>query len=204
MPCISRYTRYKRVNVLGQIEFIMSRDYKKHDYLINMHGSLVEARNDGPHVDERRYAYLLKLTSTGTFVMGIWNVIKIFMDMFIDTEDIFLPEGVPIAISVVIDAIILGFFFILAISFRYLIWKDAGKEVSDGKERYGYIVCAIVLMIYGVYAIVSFIRSLVNNDFTGYDITKFVFDLTSMIFLSELLYSAFKLRKVRKKIAERA
>ena len=94
----------------------MSRDYKKHDYLINMHGSLVEARNDGPHVDERRYAYLLKLTSTGTFVMGIWNVIKIFMDMFIDTEDIFLPEGVPIAISVVIDAIILGFFFILAIS----------------------------------------------------------------------------------------
>jgi hypothetical protein len=169
-----------------------------------MHGSLVEARNDGPHVDERRYAYLLKLTSTGTFVMGIWNVIKIFMDMFIDTEDIFLPEGVPIAISVVIDAIILGFFFILAISFRYLIWKGAGKEVSDGKEWYGYIVCAIVLMIYDVYAIVSFIRSLVNNDFTGYDITKFVFDLTSMIFLSELLYSAFKLRKVRKKIAERA
>ena len=201
MPCISRY---KRVNVPGQIEFIMNRDYKKHDYLINMHGSLVEARNERRYVDERRYAYLLKLTSTGTFVMGIWNVIKVFMGMFSDIGDELLPEGIPVAVSVFGNVIILGFFFFLAISFRYFIWKGAGKEVRDGKERYGYIVCAIILMAYGVFAIASFIRHLVNNDFTGYDITKFIFDLTSMFFLSEMLYSAFKLRKVRIEIAERA
>ena len=169
-----------------------------------MHDSLIEAGNDGPHVDERRYADLLRLTSTGTFVMGLWNVIKIFMNMFSDIGDELLPEGVPVAVSVFGDAIILGFFFVVAISFRYFIWRSAGKEVSDGKKRYGYIVCAIVLMAYGVYAIVSFIRKVIDNDFTGFDITKFVFDFTSMIFLSELLYSAFKLREVRKELAESA
>ena len=97
-----------------------------------MHGSLVEARNDRPHVDERRYAYLLKLTSTGTFVMGIWNVIKIFMDMFSEIGDKLLPEGVPIAFSVVSDAVLISFFFVLAMSFRLFIWKGAGKEVRDG------------------------------------------------------------------------
>ena len=181
---------------------ILGKDYKKYDYLINTHDSLVEARNDKLHVDERRCAGILKLTAGGTFVMGIWSLIKAFMEVLGEIGDEFHSNGLPYFANLFGVAIVFAVFFCIAILFRFIIWKSASKEAEDGKKRNGYIACAVFLMAYGVYSVVYFIQKAKSKDVSGYDITKLIFDLTSFVILCELLHSAFKLRKVREEIAE--
>ena len=178
------------------------KDYTKQEYLINTHDSLVKANNDGLHVDERRYASTLKLTAGGTLAMGIWSLIKAFLEMFSEMGDDLGFEGLPLFISAFGAVFVFAVFFVIAISLRYMIWKGASKEAEDGKKRNGYIVCAIVIMAYVVYAVVYFVQKVINKDADGYEITKLIFDITSFVFLCELLHSTFELRKTRKEIAE--
>ena len=140
------------------------KQYKQQDYLINQYPSFIEARNDKLHVDERRYTKLLKTTAGGTLAMGIWSVIRSFMNAFEGTDEFFNVEGVQLVANIIGTMIIALLFFIAGISLRYIIWRGALKEATDGKRRYGYIVCAIVLMLYGVYAIVAFFYDLIKKN----------------------------------------
>ena len=93
--------------------------------------------------------------------------------------------------------LLFAFFFVIGISFRYIIWRGARREAESGRKRNGYIVLAFFLLTYGVYAIVSFIYRAAVKGTDAQDVLKFVFDATSFAILCELISSAFRLRKVR-------
>ena len=181
----------------------LRKEYKEHDYLINTYGSFAEARNDKFHVDERRYSSILKLTANGTLIMGIWSLIKCFMEMIGDMGSEILADEVPLLIAIFGSAVVIGFFFMIGISFRYLVWRGACKEAASGKSTNGYIACAIILLAYGVYAVAYFIYHAVRKEADVQGVLKLIFDVTSFIILCELIASAFRLRKVRKEIAAR-
>ena len=176
---------------------VRKKEYKKHDYLINTYGSFAEARNDKDHVDERRYSSILKMTAGGTLVMGIWSLIKCFMGVLGDVENELVAKEVPVLIAIFGSALLFAFFFVIGISFRYIIWRGARREAESGRKRNGYIVLAFFLLTYGVYAIVSFIYRAAVKGTDAQDVLKFVFDATSFAILCELISSAFRLRKVR-------
>lgn len=179
------------------------KEYKEHDYLINKYGSFAEARNDKFHVDERRYSSILKLTANGTLVMGIWNLIKCFMGMIGDMGSEIIADEVPLLIAIFGSAVVFAFFFMIGISLRYLVWRGACREASSGQSKNGYIVCAIILLAYGVYAVAYFIYQAVRKEADVQAVLKLIFDVTSFVFLCELIASAFRLRKVRKEITAR-
>ena len=181
---------------------ILRKEYIKHEYLINTYGSFAAARNDKNHVDERRYAGILRLTAGGTLVMGIWSLIKAFMQMLGEIGDDLHSGELPYFISLFSAVFVFAVFFVIAISFRFIIWKSASKEAEDGKKRNGYIVCALALMAYGIYSVAYFIQKVISKDVDGYDITKLIFDMTSFVILCELLHCVFRLRKVRDEIAK--
>lgn len=166
---------------------LLKRDYRIDDYQINTHESLADAKNDRLHVDERRYASLLKLTAGGTLVMGIWSMLKILMNTF----------TIPVS-----GAASFAVLFAIVIFLRYTVWTGASKEANDGKRRTDYIACTLILLAYGVFTVIRLIRDLISRAVTGQDISGFIFDLTSMILLCEVLHSAFRLRKVREGTAE--
>ena len=178
------------------------KKYTQHDYLINTHGSSAEARNDQLHIDERRYASTLKLTGSGTLVMGIWSLLKTFLSVSGEMGDKIRSDEMPYFIAVFGVTIVFVVMFVIGISLRYIVWKGARRESAGGRKRNGYIVCALVLMAYGVYVVWGFISNLINGETDGYAITKLIFDVTSFIILMELLISAFRLRKVRAEIAD--
>ena len=89
----------------------LRKEYKEHDYLINTYGSFAEARNDKFHVDERRYSSILKLTANGTLIMGIWSLIKCFMEMIGDMGSEILADEVPLLIAIFGSAVVIAFFF---------------------------------------------------------------------------------------------
>ena len=182
---------------------ILRKEYKEHDYLINTYGSSTEAKNDKYHVDERRYSSLLKMTAGGTLIMGIWSLIKSYMGAMSEMESELLADGIPVLIAVFGSAFVFVFFFVIGISFRYMIWKGARREADSGQKRNGYIVCAIILLAYGVYAVTSFAYRAVCKGTDAQDVLKFMFDVTSFVILCELVSSAFRLRKVREEIKAR-
>ena len=178
------------------------KQYKQHEYLINDPPSFIEARNDLLHIDERRYSKKLKTTASGTLVMGIWSILRTFLSTFDNLGDIFSTKGGELAAAIFGATIVFVLFFVIGISFRYMIWRGAVREAEDGKKRYWYIVCALVLVTYGIYAVGSFIYKLIDTrEIEVEGIIIFVFDLTSFILLCELLNSSFRLRKARKEMA---
>jgi hypothetical protein len=88
-------------------------------------------------------------------------------------------------------------FFVIGISFRYMIWRGARKEADSGRKRNGYIACAIILLAYGLYEVASFIYRAVWKGTDAQDVLRLIFDATSLIIVCELIASAFRLRKVR-------
>ena len=181
----------------------LTKEYKEHDYLINTYGSFTEARNDKGHVDERRYAGILKLTADGTLIMGIWSLIKGYMETLSDMGSELIAGGIPVLIAIFGSVFAFALFFVIGISFRYMIWRGARKEADSGRKRNGYIACAIILLAYGVYAVAYFIYQAVRKEADVQGVLKLIFDVTSFIILCELIASAFRLRKVRKGITAR-
>ena len=175
----------------------LRKEYKEHDYLINKYGSFAEARNDKFHVDERRYSSILKLTATGTLIMGIWSLIKCFMGMLGEMGSELIGDEVPLLIAIFGSVFAFALFFVIGISFRYMIWRGARKEADSGRKRNGYIACAIILLAYGLYEVASFIYRAVWKGTDAQDVLRLIFDATSLIIVCELIASAFRLRIVR-------
>ena len=175
----------------------LRKEYKEHDYLINTYGSFTEARNDKGHVDERRYAGILKLTADGTLIMGIWSLIKGYMETLSDMGSDLIADGIPVLIAIFGSVFAFALFFVIGISFRYMIWRGACKEADSGRKRNGYIACAIILLAYGLYEVASFIYRAVWKGTDAQDVLRLIFDATSLIIVCELIASAFRLRKVR-------
>lgn len=160
----------------------LRKEYKQHDYLINTYGSFKEAKNDKGHVDERRYAGTLKLTARGTLIMGIWSLIKSFMGVLGDMENELMAEEVPVLIAIFGSALGFAFFFVIGISFRYIIWRGARREAESGRKRNGYIILAFFLLTYGVYAIASFVYRAAVKGTDAQDVLKFVLMLPRLLF----------------------
>lgn len=144
---------------------------------------------------------MLKMTANGTLVMGIWSLLKTFMNVFGDMGDELRTDEMPYFIAVLGVTIVFVVMFVIGISFRFIVWKGARREAESGKKRNGYIVCTVLLMAFGVYIGSSFIRKIIRGEAGGYDIIEIVLDITSFIILLQLLICAFRLRKVRKEIA---
>ena len=180
----------------------LRKEYKEHDYLINKYGSFKEAKNDKGHVDERRYAGTLKSTARGTLIMGIWSLIKSFMGMLGENASAFKASGDPALIAIFGSVVVFAVVFVIGISLRFIICRGACREAASGKKKNGYIVCAIMLLTYGVYAVAYFIYQVFSKNADAQDILKFVFDVTSFVILCELIASAYRLRKVRDELED--
>lgn len=172
--------------------------------MINMHGSLAEARNDKNHVDERRYANLLSLTAVWTFMMGIFNLLECIMSVLGGLGDEFKTSGLVFLISVFVVVILSIVFASVQILFRYMIWKGARKEAEKGQEKNGYLAVAVLLTALGAYKTGMFIYRIFFKTVESAEVAEFLFGLMSLIVLCELLFSVFKLRKVRREMAASA
>ena len=185
------------------------KTYKFNDYSINRYSSLVAANNDSLHVDERRYSNMLRVTANGILYMGIWTFIKLCMRMLDEIRgeisEMYEPGNMVAVIiaGAVVTLLLFALFLFVDLFFRFIVWKGAQREALSGKKSNAFVVCAIVLMLYGAYAIGSFFYFLFKRSgIEGDDVIKFVFDLTSFVLLWSMLSSSFKLRKIRFKIDE--
>ena len=160
--------------------------------------------NSEKRISIRKYHNQLKVTSNGGIILGLWSIFKTFL-MTVSGYEV---EGLENFERTTINVVFLCIFYaiLLAIDFRIrlVIWRGAREEAYGRKKNNRYLVLAIILIFLSVLSMVSIIWAFITKqeDDLSLTFTSFLVEITSFVILCELVYSGFKLRRIRADIAE--
>lgn len=153
---------------------------------------------------ERKYRkWQSSLIVTGKIIiaMGIWDVIRTFVDYFIRTDQSAendLNNNIGIRIFMFIMIAIL-------ISIRMFVGYSAVSEGKGGKKRYLYLVISVIMIGVNVIGAISFISSMFKS-LIGIDtaLVSCLFDILSAASLIEMFISSIMVKSIGKKLKEEA
>lgn len=160
--------------------------------------------NSENRISIRKYHNQLKVTSNGVIILGLWSIFKTFL-MTVSGYEV---EGLENFERTTINVVFLCIFYaiLLAIDFRIrlVIWRGAREEAYGRKKNNRYLVLAFILILLSVFSIFSIIRAFITKqeDDLSLTFTSFLVEITSFVILCELVYSGFKMRRIRAEIAE--
>ena len=172
--------------------------------------------NDIDHILIRRSQNTLIVVGTGTILFSVWTVVKT-LGMIILLKD----ESVA-AIRKAVDEsgfklsdqslfyIVLAFTLIAMILFlavRIFIGLSAISEGRGFRRRNGYLVLAVIMISISITAIVGNFFSaksqepllVLSNDTS---LSAHIVEFTSVVMLVELVFSAIRIRRVRKRVRQ--
>lgn len=153
----------------------------------------------------RKYQNTLIITSTGVLFFGIWSMLKTILTLVLSTPDSLLSytdgyTGIPGFILLVVSA--LGF-LVVDLLFRFFIWRSASAEGSGQRKNSAYLILSGLLMILELISLFSTILSLPGSKETLLtSIVSLAVEITSIVTLAQLIYSAFVVRKLTRKITQ--
>lgn len=157
-------------------------------------------------IELRRRRINLSTLGTGVVAFGVWNVLKTILYIFTSPVSFFDAEdaGAYGAVVILIFYAFLGLLLTLDLSLRLYIGLSARAEGRGRRKGSGYIIAAAILfaMTAAYYAAAWVTHSntrLENQAALDYYVSMFV-DITAMIMLGDLLYTAVRARKLEKQM----
>ena len=157
-------------------------------------------------IELRRRRINLSTLGTGVVAFGVWNVLKTMLYIFASSVSFYDAKdaGEDAAVVSLIFHVLLGLFLALDFSLRLYIGLSARAEGKGRRKGNGYIVAAAILFAMSA---ASYIIAWATNSSTrmenqaalDYYVSLFV-DITAMITLGDLLYTALRTRKLEKQM----
>lgn len=157
-------------------------------------------------IELRRRRINLSTLGTGVVAFGVWNVLKTILYIFaspvnfVDVDD----AGAYGAVVSLISYALLGLLLALDLSLRLYIGLSARAEGRGRRKGSGYIIAAAALFaMTAAYYVAAWVTHsntrLENQAALDYYVSMFV-DITAMIMLGDLLYTAIRARKLEKQM----
>jgi hypothetical protein len=157
-------------------------------------------------IELRRRRINLSTLGTGVVAFGVWNVLKTMLYLFASSVNFYDAKdvGADAAAVSLIYYVLLGLLLALDFSLRLYIGLSARAEGKGRKKGSGYIVAAAVLLAMSAasYIIAWATHSstrMENQAALDYYVSLFV-DITAMVMLGDLLYTALQTRKLEKQM----
>ncbi len=157
-------------------------------------------------IELRRRRINLSTLGTGVVAFGVWNVLKTILYIFASPVSFINTEGAGAYGAVVrlIFYALLGLLLALDLSLRLYIGLSARAEGRGRRKGSGYIIAAAVLFaMTAAYYVAAWVTHsntrLENQAALDYYVSMFV-DITAMIMLGDLLYTAIRARKLEKQM----
>lgn len=149
----------------------------------------------------RKWQSSLLVTGKIIIAMGIWDVIRTFVDYFIRNDQ--SAENDPN--NTIGMRIFLFFMIAIFISIRMLVGYSAVSEGKGGKKRYLYLVISVIMIGVNVIGAISFISSMFKG-LIGIDtaLVSCLFDILSAVSLIEMFISSIMVKSIGKKLKEEA
>ncbi len=156
----------------------------------------------------RKYQDDLDVCGFGIIILGAWSVVKLVMQIFLDSdsffdfglEDLGSTEEEQAVAAVAILGIIALLLVLSVIIFliRFYIGRNASKAAKEQPYKKGYYVWAIIFLVLDVasmYTYVDEIKDLENIETT---IASLVVDLTTIYILANIVIATNKIKSLKK------
>lgn len=168
--------------------------------------------NSPDQIRQRRAQNTLIIIGGSVILFGIWSIFKSIGVLFItkdelleDVRNAIQTESEPISEGLALGIVVAGILIILAIIIliRIIIGLSAIKAGRNKKHGFIYIPLTILMILASWLQIVrglSLFLTAVEEEASGdTSLMSVVIEITSMIMMIEMLVSAARLRKYRKK-----
>lgn len=157
-------------------------------------------------IELRRRRINLSTLGTGVVAFGVWNVLKTMLYIFASPVSfVYVDDAAAYgAVVSLISYALLGLLLALDLSLRLYIGLSARAEGRGRRKGSGYIIAAAALF---AMTAASYVAAWVTHSNTrlenqaalDYYVSMFV-DITAMIMLGDLLYTAIRARKLEKQM----
>ncbi|MBQ3429449.1 MAG: hypothetical protein IJH28_06710 [Mogibacterium sp.] len=172
--------------------------------------------NDNDHILIRRSQNTLIVVGLGTILFSVWTVVKTLGSFFLLKDEsiavvkkIAGENGFVLSDQLVFYAVlaVMVICLIVFLAARTFVGMSAISEGRGSRRRNGYLVLASIMIILNTASLVtSFFSaksqesiSVFSNDTS---LSALIIELTSLIMLVELVYSAIRIRNVRKRVRQ--
>ena len=157
-------------------------------------------------IELRRRRINLSTLGTGVVAFGVWNVLKTMLYIFASPVSfVYVDDAAAYgAVVSLIFYVLLGLLLALDLSLRLYIGLSARAEGRGRRKGSGYIIAAAALFaMTAAYYVAAWVTHsntrLENQAALDYYVSMFV-DITAMIMLGDLLYTAIRARKLEKQM----
>lgn len=156
----------------------------------------------------RKYENSLSVSGLVVILFGLWSVLKLGLRLVFSTlglmntaEDTIVDPEIQKGFLYLAIAILTV--LILELGLRLYIGLTARAESRGKKKTVVYLIVAVLLAAYSVYSLVALIRSFAAVDFFE-SLVSVLVELSGLFALAELIFSAIKVKQIRKKMEEEA
>ena len=158
--------------------------------------------NDDLQIRLRKNQNTLVAVGWGVIVFGIWSVIKGVLVTAFNTETLaeVSEQGTP---AVLMFWAILAVFLAIDLWLRLYVGLSAINEGKGKKKRWGYIILALFMALFGFALLVVTVVLIGRNEEESMmrAIVSIVVDLTSGITFVEMAVSAIKVKRLERMLA---
>ena len=174
--------------------------------------------NDIDHILIRRSQNTLIVVGTGTILFSVWTVVKTLGTLILlkdqavavvrktaDENGIIISDQHLFYIVLAVTLIAL----LLFLAVRTYIGLTAISEGRGLRRRIGYLILAVIMIIFNITAVVMNFVSTTSQDSHAVfsedtSLSAHIIEITSIIMLVELVFSAIRIRIVRKRVSQSA
>ena len=174
--------------------------------------------NDIDQILIRRSQNTLIVVGTGTILFSVWTVIKTLGSLVLLKDELIavIKKAITESGFVIPDQYIfyigLALVLILTILFlavRTFIGLSAVSEGRGFRRKNGYLILAVIMIILNIAVIIINFVSVNSQESIGVlsndnSLSAQIIELTSIIMLVELVFSAIRIRRVRKRVSQSA
>lgn len=163
-------------------------------------------------VQLRKHQNMLVIIGSGVISFGMWSAIKMVLYGVMgrsELREIIAEQGVSEdvqGILLIIMYLFIGIGLAFALALRSYIGLSARAEGMGKKRGYGYIIAASLLMLVdtSIFALAAYYMFTTpqNIDDLLDRIVSAIVELTSLVTLAELVYSAIRVRQLTRTLSE--
>ena len=156
----------------------------------------------------RKYKSNISISGVYVILYSIWITFKFFLSIAYGTENIYDIVGVDESVYdgfkyFLIGAVILV--FLISILFHVRIGLGAVKFskvdiTSKKKIRKGFLVWAIIYALFSILGLFNYNDKFSDSDTIDTIIVAVVLDMTLIFLLLDMIYSSFKVLKIKKEL----
>ena len=174
--------------------------------------------NDDDHILIRKSQNTLIVVGTGTVLFSVWTAVKMLGTLFLLRNETVAAvrklaekNGIAVSDTLIFYVLLAGtvFFILLIVGVRTNVGLAAISEGRGRRRRKGYLFLAVIMITYDFLAVIANIIGHNSQESFGAltintSMSSFVIELTSMIMLAGMVFSAVRLRKAQRRVSQSA